>query len=73
MYNEHNIMGIDIGLRQLAVASIKALNGQELKRYFHSGKAAGYFRKNYRSLRRKLGQAKKIRAIKRIAIKSNDG
>jgi IS605 OrfB family transposase len=61
-----NVMGIDIGLRQLAVASVKTPQGEEINRQFHNGKQAGFIRKKYRSLRRKLGQYKKIKAIKNI-------
>ena len=61
-----NVMGIDIGLRQLAVASIKTIKGKEINRQFHNGKQAGFIRKKYRTLRRKLGKAKKIKAIKKI-------
>jgi len=59
-------MGIDIGLRQLAVASVKNHQGKEINRQFHSGKQAGFIRKKYRMLRRKLGQSKKVKAIKNI-------
>ncbi|WP_018249057.1 RNA-guided endonuclease InsQ/TnpB family protein [Orenia marismortui] len=61
-----NVMGIDIGLRQLAVASIKTPKGKEINRQFHNGKQAGFIRKKYRSLRRKLAQSKKVKAIKTI-------
>jgi IS605 OrfB family transposase len=61
-----NIMGIDIGLRQLAVASVKNPHGKEINRQFHSGKQAGFIRKKYRTIRRNLGQAKKVKAIKNI-------
>lgn len=61
-----NVMGIDIGLRQLAVASIKTTKGKEINRQFYDGKEAGFIRKKYRSLRRKLGKSKKIKAIKNI-------
>ncbi len=61
-----NIMGIDIGLRQLTVASVKTPEGKELNRQFHNGKQAGFIRKKYRSLRRKLGQSKKVKPIKTI-------
>jgi IS605 OrfB family transposase len=62
----NNTMGIDIGLRQLAVASVKTAKGHEINRQFHSGKQAGFIRKKHRSLRRKLGQSKKPKAIERI-------
>ena len=61
-----NVMGIDIGLRQLAVASVKTPQGKEVNRQFHNGKQAGFIRKKYRSLRRKLGQSKKVKVIKDI-------
>src|SRR6056297_2447187 len=61
-----NLMGIDIGLRQLAVASVKNHQGKEINRQFHSGKQAGFIRKKYRMLRRKLGQSKKVKTIKNI-------
>ncbi|WP_245579486.1 transposase [Halonatronum saccharophilum] len=61
-----NVMGIDIGLRQLAVASVKNSQGKEINCQFNNGKKAGFIRKKYRSLRRKLGQSKKVKAIKTI-------
>jgi IS605 OrfB family transposase len=61
-----NVMGIDIGLRQLAVASVKMPQGKEINRQFYNGKQAGFIRKKYRSLRRKLGKSKKVKAIKTI-------
>lgn len=61
-----NVMGIDIGLRQLAVGSVKTPQGKEINRQFHNGNQAGFIRKKYRSLRRKLAQAKKIDVIKTI-------
>jgi len=64
--NNSNLMGIDIGLRQLAVASVKNSQGKEINRQFHNGKQAGFIRKKYRMLRRKLGQSKKVKAIKNI-------
>lgn len=61
-----NVMGIDIELRQLAVASIMNLEGEEINRQFYNGNEAGFKRKKYRSLRRKLGMAKKLKKIKSI-------
>ncbi|MFO7815467.1 MAG: hypothetical protein R6V14_07005 [Halanaerobiales bacterium] len=58
--NNSNIMGVDRGLRQLAVASVQNPAGKEINREFYNGNQAGFIRKKYRSLRRKLGQAKKI-------------
>jgi putative transposase len=46
-------MGIDIGLRQLAVASIQTREGKEIKRQFHNGKEG-----------RNMEQTKKLKAIK---------
>ena len=59
-----NIMGIDIGLRQLAVTSVKTPEGQEINRQLYSGKEAGFIRKKYRTTRRSMGRAKKPEAIK---------
>ena len=39
-------MGIDIGLRQLAVASVVNTEGKEINRQFHNGKKAGFIRQN---------------------------
>jgi len=64
-----NVMGIDIGLRQLAVASIKTSRDKEINRQFHNGKQAGFIRKKYRSLRRRLGKSKKVKVIKNIKHK----
>lgn len=61
-----NVMGIDIGLRQLAVASVSTPQGVEINRAFHSGRQAGFIRKKFRAVRRKLGQAKQLKAIKRL-------
>ncbi|MFW6015666.1 MAG: RNA-guided endonuclease InsQ/TnpB family protein [bacterium] len=61
-----NEMGIVIGLRQLAVASVKTSKSKEINRQFHYGKQAGFIRKKYRSSRRKLGQSKKVKVIKYI-------
>jgi IS605 OrfB family transposase len=66
-----NIMGIDIGLRQLAAASVKTPDDKELNRELHTGKEAAYIRKKYRFLRRKLGKTKKIKAIKKISDKEH--
>lgn len=64
-----NVMGIDIGLRQLAVASIQNNNGKEINRKFHNGKQAGFIRKKYRATRRKLGLAKQPHLIKQLSDK----
>ena len=64
--NNTNIMGIDIGLRQLAVASINTFKDKEINRQFHNGKQAGFIRKKYRSVRKNMGELKKIKAIKNL-------
>lgn len=69
--NGKNIMGIDIGLNQLAVASIKNFTCEELNRIFYKGKEAGFIRKKYRSLRRSLGKSKKPKKIKVINDKES--
>lgn len=56
-------MGIDMGLNQLAVASIKDRSGVEVNRRFINGKEAGFVRRKYRALRRRLGQAKQPNKI----------
>ena len=63
------VMGIDIGLRQLAVASVINEQNEETNRAFHNGKQAGFIRKKYRSLRRRLGKAKQPKLIKRLGDK----
>ena len=67
----NNIMGIDIGLNQLAVASVKNFNCKGLNRSFYNGKEVGFIRKKYRSLRRNLGKAKKPKKIKEIKDKES--
>lgn len=67
----NNIMGIDIGLNQLAVASICDITGSEISRQFCNGKKAGYIRKKHRATRRSLGQVKKLNKIKAINDKES--
>jgi len=67
----NNVMGIDIGIKQLAVASIKDEDGNEINRQFYNGREAGFMRKKYRTTRRKLGQNKKLYAIKKINNKES--
>lgn len=69
LYN--NTMGIDIGLNQLAVASIQDANGIEVNRQFHNGKQAGFIRKKHRATRRMLGKAKKPKLIKALKDKES--
>lgn len=66
-----NTMGIDIGLNQLAVVSIRDKSGKELNRQFYNGKKAGFIRKKYRALRRNLGKAKQPKLIKAIKDKES--
>lgn len=66
-----NLMGIDIGLNQLAVASIQDPQGKELNRAFYSGREAGFIRKKYRAVRRSLGKKKKPKKIKDIKNKES--
>lgn len=39
---------------------------EEINRQFHNGKQAGFMRKKYRSLRRKLGKSKKVKSIENV-------
>ena len=57
-------MGIDIGIRQLAVASVLNNSLEEVNRSFHDGDEAGFIRKKFRATRRKLGKNKKLHAIR---------
>jgi len=68
-HSHQHVMGVDIGLRQLAVASVMNEQGHEINRVFHNGKQVGFIRKKYRSLRRKLGEAKQPKLIKRLGDK----
>lgn len=58
-------MGIDLGLIDLAVASV---NGQTL---FFSGGELAYIRRRYANLRRKLQKKRAHRAIKKLADKEH--
>lgn len=62
-------MGIDVGLNQIAVASIQDSSGDEINRWFISGKEAGFVRRKYRALRRSLGQAKQPKKIMALGQK----
>ncbi|MBP2079558.1 IS605 OrfB family transposase [Oceanobacillus polygoni] len=59
-------MGIDIGLRQLAVCSVGTTT------LFFSGKELAYRRKGFTSRRRKLGRLKKLEAIRKSKNKESD-
>ncbi|WP_408006920.1 RNA-guided endonuclease TnpB family protein [Pseudalkalibacillus sp. A8] len=52
------VMGIDLGLRYLAVASIGT------KSFFFKGSKVAYTRRHFSARRRRLGKAKKLQAIK---------
>lgn len=60
------IMGIDIGIRQLAVASILDKDSKETNRIFYSGNEAGFIRKKFKTVRKDLGKNKKLHAIKKL-------
>jgi putative transposase len=56
------IMGVDLGLKVPAVAKIS--NGKV--KFFGNGRMNKFFKRRFRSLRKKLGQSKKLNAIKKI-------
>lgn len=58
-------MGVDVGLRYLAVASIGT------KSLFFNGKHASFVRRKFSSRRKKLGKAKKITVIKKSKNKES--
>lgn len=58
-------IGVDLGLRHLAVACEPTSN----KRQFFSGKEVGFKRRRFRSLRTSLGQKKALRAVKSLGQK----
>ncbi|WP_206915786.1 RNA-guided endonuclease TnpB family protein [Alicyclobacillus suci] len=57
------VMGIDVGLRFLAVAAVGT------KTFFFKGNQAAFIRRRYASLRRRLGKAKKLDAIRKLGHK----
>jgi transposase len=61
----NRVMGIDLGLRNLAVAAIGTHT------VFFAGKQAAYIRRRYNARRKKLGQAKKLSAIRKLADKES--
>jgi len=61
------IIGVDLGLRHLAVIS-ELKSG---KRQCFSGKEVGYIRRHFRSLRRSFGKKKALRAMKRLGKKES--
>jgi putative transposase len=63
--NGKNIMGVDLGLKVPAVAVTS--NGKT--KFFGNGRQNKYIRRKYKSLRQKLGKAKKLKKIKQIGNK----
>ena len=63
--NRENIMGVDLGLKVPAVAVTS--NGKT--KFFGNGRQNKYIRRKYKTLRQKLGKAKKLKKIKQIADK----
>ncbi len=61
----NRVMGIDLGLRELAVASIGTSSS------FFSGKELGYKRRCFASRRRKLGQAKQLSTLRKSKDKES--
>ncbi|AMV12239.1 transposase [Geobacillus thermoleovorans] len=59
------IMGVDLGLRYIAVASIGT------KSLFFKGNQCAFIRRRYAALRRKLQKAKKLRAVRKIGNKES--
>lgn len=64
-YKAETTVGVDLGLRHIAVAS-EPVSGE---RRFYSGKKVGYIRRHFRSLRKSLGRKKALRAIKSVGKK----
>ena len=65
-----NIMGIDIGLRQLAVASVQNQIGKEFNRQFYNDDYAGFIRKKFRSLSKNCLNLKRCKQLKLLKTKS---
>lgn len=59
------VMGIDLGLRYIAVASVGT------KSLFFKGNQYAFVRRRYAALRRRLGKAKKLDAIRKIGNKES--
>jgi len=60
-----NIMGVDLGLKVPAVA----VTSDGKTRFWGNGRQNKYVRRKYKSLRQKLGKAKKLKKIKLMADK----
>jgi IS605 OrfB family transposase len=58
----YNTMGIDLGLKVPAVA----VTNDEKVKFFGNGRKNKYMKRRYRTLRKKLGQSKKLKAIKKL-------
>ncbi|MED4971688.1 MULTISPECIES: RNA-guided endonuclease TnpB family protein [Geobacillus thermoleovorans group] len=63
--HETKVMGVDLGLRYLAVASVGT------KSWFFKGNQCAFVRRRYAALRRRLGQAKKLHMIRKIGRKES--
>ncbi|WJQ10980.1 transposase [Geobacillus stearothermophilus] len=62
---ETKVMGVDLGLRYIAVASVGT------KSLFFKGNRCAFIRRRYAALRRKLGKAKKLHMIRKIGRKES--
>ncbi|OKO95827.1 Mobile element protein [Geobacillus proteiniphilus] len=62
---ETNVMGVDLGLRYIAVASVGT------KSLFFKGNQCAFIRRRYAALRRTLGKAKKLHMIRKIGHKES--
>ncbi len=60
---ETKVMGVDLGLRSIAVASVKSL--------FFKGNQVAFVRRRFAARRRKLGKLKKLSAIKKSKDKES--
>ncbi|KAF0996101.1 hypothetical protein BJQ97_02764 [Geobacillus sp. TFV-3] len=64
-WHETKVMGVDVGLRYIAVASVGT------KSWFFKGNQCTFVRRRYAALRRTLGQAKKLHMIRKIGDKES--
>ncbi|OKO96771.1 Mobile element protein [Geobacillus proteiniphilus] len=63
--HETKVMGVDLGLRYIAVASVGT------KSLFFKGSQCAFIRRRYAALRRTLGQAKKLHMVRKIGRKES--
>ena len=63
--HETKVMGVDLGLRYIAVASVGT------KSLFFKGNQCAFIRRRYAALRRTLGKAKKLHMIRKIGDKES--